>query len=194
MKDVDLARLITAASHLQKQWRAMGFHFCFIGGLAVQHWGEPRLTNDVDATIWTEFGKERPVIDRLMETLAGRIQDADLFALANRVLLVQEPSGVDVDVALAAFPYERELIQRAREETFRGVGLLICGPSDLVILKAFANRPRDWQDIRGILIRSGRLLDWQLIDSELKVLAELKEEPEILVQLQSLRAELAPSP
>ena len=144
----------------------------------------------MDATIWTEFGNERPVIRRLMEQLKGRIENADQFALVNRVLLVQEASGVDVDVSLAAFPYERELIGRARAQLYRGVGLLICGPSDLVILKAFANRPRDWQDIRGVMIRSASQLDWKLIESELQVLAELKEEPEILTQLQSLRTEI----
>ena len=192
MNDVDLADLISAAARLQVSWKSMGFEFCFIGGLAVQHWGEPRQTNDVDATIWTEFGNERPVIQRLMEQLPGRIEHADQFALVNRVLLVQEASGVDVDISLAAFPYEQELIRRSREQSFRGVGLVICGPSDLIILKAFANRPRDWQDIRGVIIRSGSQLDWQLIESELQVLAELKEEPEILEQLHNLRSELIP--
>lgn len=192
MNDVDLADLISAAARLQVSWKSMGFEFCFIGGLAVQHWGEPRQTNDVDATIWTEFGNERPVIQRLMEQLPGRIEHADQFALVNRVLLVQEASGVDVDISLAAFPYEQELIRRSREQSFRGVGLVICGPSDLIILKAFANRPRDWQDIRGVIIRSGSQLDWQLIESELQVLAELKEEPEILEQLYKLRSELIP--
>lgn len=190
MNDVDLADLISAAARLQASWRSMGFEFCFIGGLAVQHWGEPRQTNDVDATIWTEFGNERPVIQKLMEQLPGRIEHADQFALVNRVLLVQEASGVDVDISLAAFPYEQELIHRSREQSFRGEGLVICGPSDLIILKAFANRPRDWQDIRGVMIRSGSQLDWQLIESELQVLAELKEEPEILEQLHNLRSEL----
>lgn len=68
---------------------------------------------------------------------------------------------------------------------------MICGPSYLIILKAFANRPRDWQDIRGILIRSATLLDWKLIESELGVLAELKEVPEILIKLQALRTEIS---
>lgn len=192
MNDVDLADLISAAARLQVSWKPMGFEFCFIGGLAVQQWGEPRQTNDVNATIWTEFGNERPVIQRLMEQLPGRIEHADQFALVNRVLLVQEASGVDVDISLAAFPYEQELIRRSREQSFRGVGLVICGPSDLIILKAFANRTRDWQDIRGVIIRSGSQLDWQLIESELQVLAELKEEPEILEQLHNLRSELIP--
>jgi hypothetical protein len=190
MNEVDLPDLIAAASRLQSSWEAIGFQFCFIGGLAVQHWGEPRLTNDVDATIWTEFGNERPVIDRLLADLKGRIEKPIEFALINRVLLVQESGGVDVDVALAAFPFERDLIGRAQKQPYRDTALLICGPSDLVILKAFANRPRDWQDIRGILIRSGSQLDWNLIETELKVLAMLKEEPEILDQLRNLRAQL----
>jgi hypothetical protein len=40
------------------------------------------------------------------------------------------------------------------------------------------------------MIRSASKLDWKLIESELQILAELKEEPEILTQLQSLRNEI----
>ena len=191
MSEIDLRELIAAAAGLQSKWEAMDFQFCFIGGLAVQYWGEPRQTNDVDATVWTQFGNERPVIDRLLQDLTGRIENAGQFALVNRVLLVQESSGVDVDVALAAFPYELELIRRAQKQPFRDEQLLICGPSDLIILKAFANRPRDWLDIRGIMIRSASQLNWRLIESELEVLATLKEEPEILDRLHNLQSELS---
>jgi hypothetical protein len=54
----------------------------------------------------------------------------------------------------------------------------------------FANRPRDWQDIRGILIRSQSEIDWELINAELSQLADLKGEPEIMEQLNSLRKQL----
>ncbi len=108
-----------------------------------------------------------------------------------RVLLCQEQQGIPVDVSLAAFPFELEVIRRSQLQNYRGTELRICSPSDLVVLKAFANRDHDWTDIRGILIRSSSLLDWQLIENELTVLANLKEEPEILTHLQSLRASLA---
>lgn len=75
MPDVDLSNLIAAAVRLQDDWEARGIDFCFIGGLAVQFWGEPRLTSDVDASVWTEFGNERPVIDK---TLSRRSHVADL--------------------------------------------------------------------------------------------------------------------
>lgn len=189
MTSVSLQELVRAAARLENLWRDAGFEFCFIGGLAVQHWGEPRQTGDVDACLWTEFGNERPVIDRLLETLAPRIEDAGGFAMLNRVLLVQEPGGVDTDVSLAAFPFERDVIERAQPVAVHRSEpeIRLCDASDLVILKAFANRPRDWQDIRGILIRSAARLDWQRIETETNTLASLKEEPEILTHLHQLR-------
>jgi len=41
------------------------------------------------------------------------------------------------------------------------------------------------------MIRSGSQLDWRLIESELEVLANLKEEPEILDRLHNLQSELS---
>jgi hypothetical protein len=191
MPDFEINDLVLAAERLQSRWDQTGRKFCFIGGLAVQRWGEPRLTNDIDATVWTEYGNEQPVIDELLKELFPRIEDASGFAKLYRVLLVQESQGVDVDISLAAFPFELDVIQRSSLQKFsNGVLLRVCDPSDLVILKSFANRPRDWQDIRGVLIRSGRLLDWPRIEQELLMLAELKEEPEIVDQLSKLRHSL----
>ncbi len=133
MTDFDLSELIAAAGRLQFLWDSNEIDFCFIGGLAVHHWGQPRQTNDVDATVWTEFGNERPMINRLLQDLQGRIENADEFAMVNRVLLVEEAHGVNVDISLAAFPFERALIDRAELQPFRQSRLKICGPSDLVI-------------------------------------------------------------
>lgn len=191
MSHVSLLDLVQAAVRLQTIWKKEAFEFCFIGGLAVQHWGEPRQTGDVDAAIWTQFGNEQPIVDRLLKHLSPRIEGAAGFAMVNRVLLVQEPGGIDTDISLAAFPFERELIDRSQMiVVLEGQpAIRLCGPSDLVVLKAFANRPRDWQDIRGILLRSPALLDWGLIETAITVLANLKEEPEILLRLDQVRTE-----
>jgi hypothetical protein len=34
--------------------------------VAVQHWGEPRVTRDLDLTVFTGFGGETPVVDGLL--------------------------------------------------------------------------------------------------------------------------------
>ena len=50
--------LFTAAIEVQDLCRRHGWGFCFIGGLAVLRWVEPRLTRDIDLTILAEFGRE----------------------------------------------------------------------------------------------------------------------------------------
>jgi len=50
--------IFAAALEIQAFCQAHGFHFCFIGGLALQRWGEPRLTQDVDLTVISGFGRE----------------------------------------------------------------------------------------------------------------------------------------
>ncbi|MCL4263414.1 MAG: hypothetical protein KJ069_09370 [Anaerolineae bacterium] len=38
--------LLDAALRLQQFCQSQNWQFCYIGGLAVQRWGEPRLTQD----------------------------------------------------------------------------------------------------------------------------------------------------
>ena len=180
------------AGRLQRRWRADGFKFCFIGGLAVQRWSEPRNTRDVDATLFVGFGNERTVIESLLETLHGRIEKPLQFALQNRVLLVEDSQGYPIDLSLCAMPFEEAMVERATDELVDPSQnpIRLCSPSDLVILKTFAGRPQDWIDVRGTIVRSGDLLEWSLIDRELRVLLELKDELDSLDRLLQLRYSL----
>ncbi len=189
---VDLKQLANAAFRLQGRLKSEGLPFCYIGGLAVQRWGEPRFTDDVDATVFVDFGGERKSIARLLQWLRPRIDDAVEFAMHHRVLLVEDEQGVPVDISLAALPFESEVIGRSTLEILhpKVKPLRLCGATDLVILKAFAGRPRDWEDVRGVLIRSEKLIEWDLIGRELKMLLDLKEEPEHLDRLYELKGKL----
>jgi hypothetical protein len=57
------------------------------------------------------------------------------------------------------------------------------------VLKAFAGRGQDWVDVERIIVRQTRKLDWNYIREQLQPLAELKEAPEILDQLEARRIE-----
>ena len=95
-----------AAAELQAVCEAQAWDFCFIGGLALQRWGEPRETVDVDLTLFAGFGNEKHFGDVLLNHFEGRIPDAANFAQERRVLLLRSKSGVGLDVALAALPFE----------------------------------------------------------------------------------------
>ena len=61
------AGVIGAAWEAQQKLSRGGFRFCFIGGLALQRWGEPRYTQDVDLTLLCPFGEELAVGRALAE-------------------------------------------------------------------------------------------------------------------------------
>jgi hypothetical protein len=160
-----------------------------IGAVAVQRWGEPRLTIDVDVTVISGFGAEGPYVDALLAGFTPRRPDAREFALANRVVLVRTTQGVPLDVALGAMPFEERAVDRASEyEIAAGVGLTTCSAEDLIVFKAFAGREKDWLDIEGIAVRQRGRLDERLIWTELTPLLELKEAPEAADRLRAVLA------
>ena len=176
--------LVRSAVGLQRTLIEHQIEFCFIGGIAVQYWGEPRNTEDLDVSVACSFGEEQQVISHLQEFLSPRIDNAERFARLHRVLLVQSDDGTPIDISLAAMPFELEIIRSADyQEMTPGNAIRLCSASALVLTKAFANRPRDWDDIRGVIVRSGGEINWPAVEQELAVLADLKGEPEILTQL-----------
>jgi hypothetical protein len=164
--------------------------FCFIGGLALQRWGELRTTNDIDLTLLTGFSNEAEIIDIILNHYSGRLPSAREIALTARVLLIATSSGLGIDIALGGLPFERASVDRASEaEYLPGIFLRTCSAEDLVIHKAFAARPKDWLDIEGILLRQS-VLDWRYIEEQLPPLLDLKEEPENWITLSNLRSKL----
>jgi hypothetical protein len=171
--------LFAAALELQRFLEARDWRFCFIGGLAVQRWGEPRLTLDVDCTLLTGFGQEERYVDALLAAFVGRVDHPRAFALAHRVLLLYGPARVPLDIALGAMPFEERCVERASPFDIGDQrSLTTCSAEDLVVFKAFAGRDRDWLDIEGIVLRQGEALRADIIWRELGPLLELKGEPE----------------
>jgi hypothetical protein len=166
--------LFAAAAEIQQLCLERDWRFCFIGGLAVLRWGEPRLTRDVDLTILAGHGSEAPAVDVLLDRFEPRIDDARAFAVANRVVLVHASNGVPLDIALGALEFEERAAERASAWSVGDVSLRTCSAEDLVVHKVFAGRDQDWLDVAGIIVRQGAALDTELTLSEALPLLELK--------------------
>jgi hypothetical protein len=105
-------------------------------------------------------------------------------------LLLRSSEGVGLDVALAALPYEELLIQRSSYFDYPpSISLRTCSAEDLIVLKAFAGRGQDWADIERVIVRQSGKLDWNYIYEQLRPLAQLKDAPEIVDQLEARRVE-----
>ncbi len=90
---------------------------------------------------------------------------------------------------MGGLPFEQLVVERASPfEFLPDIVLVTCSAEDLVVLKSFADRPRDWVDVESVIGRQPSVLDWAYIERSLSPLAELKESPEILVRLRRLRS------
>lgn len=184
------ADLFSAALDVQTSLTKRGWRFCFIGGLAVQHWGRPRVTDDIDLTLLTGFGGEETFIAELLRLYPSRIEHAADFALRNRVLLLRIPDGFGIDVALGALDFEESAVNRATDvEMLPGVPLRLCTAEDLIVMKAFADRPLDWEDVVSVVRRQRGRLDWAYVYAQLEPLAELKGAPDLVTRLRRLQRE-----
>jgi hypothetical protein len=182
--------IISAAAELQTFCERQGWSFCFIGGVALQRWSEPRETVDVDLTLIAGFGREDTFSEALLTKFQPRIAEAAEFARSRRVLLLRSDSGVGLDIALGALPFEELMVQRSSLFAFPpGVELRTCSAEDLVVMKAFAGRGQDWVDVERVIIRQSGKLDWTYIFDRLRPLAELRDDPDIVKQLEARRVE-----
>lgn len=81
-----------------------------------------------------------------------RIEDSVGFARRSRVLLLRhKKSAIDIDVILGGLPFEEDAVAHGRTYSVGGVSVRLPRVEDLLIMKAVAHRPRDLQDIEGLL-------------------------------------------
>ena len=166
---------------LQKKWK-----FCFIGGMSVLRWGEPRMTQDVDASLLCGFGSENPYIDNLLANFDARVPEPGEFARSNRVLLLYSANKVALDITLTGLDYEEEMISRATKFEFApNCKLVSCSAEDLIIGKAFGKRTRDWMNVESIIQRQRGKLDNEYILSKLTPLSEIRGGDSLLQKLEA---------
>ena len=184
LSETAMTEVYATALEVQRLCESQHWDFCIIGGLAVQRWGEPRLTRDVDVTLITGFGGEEKFIEVWLRHYQFRFPGSREMALASRVLLLTNNRGTPVDVALGGIDFERRSIQRSSLWKIPEVALRTCSAEDLLVHKCFAGRERDWVDVDGVLARQKDKLSLDLVRCELKPLLELQGKPESLARLE----------
>jgi hypothetical protein len=162
-----------------------GVPYMVIGGFANLQWGEPRTTLDLDITVAAD--------DPELVALAGAagtvlVEDPSGFLARTRVLPVRLADGTRVDLIAATLPYEIDAIGRARAVEVSGRRVRVCAPEDLVIHKILSERPRDIDDVAGVLRRQGRALDIAFLDSAVEGLSRDLANPAILERYRAAKA------
>jgi predicted nucleotidyltransferase len=129
--------------------------YMLIGGQAVLLYGEPRLTRDVDVTLGA--GPDRlPEILGIAQAAKWRVlvESPERFVAQTMVLPCLEPtSNIRIDFIFSFSAYEQEALARARRVRMGSAEVCFASVEDLIIHKIVAGRPRDFEDLKGILVK-----------------------------------------
>jgi hypothetical protein len=124
-----------------------------VGGVAASFLGRPRFTQDIDALALISESEWNTAVDTAAKFgIVPRIDDAVEFARRSRVLLLRhQESTIDIDVILGGLAFEQDAVMNGKRHVIGGVSVRLPRVEDLMIMKAVAHRPRDLQDIEGLL-------------------------------------------
>jgi hypothetical protein len=133
--------------------------YMIIGGQAVLLYGSPRLTMDIDITLGLGSGKLPLVVDALREIGLKIIPEHyEEFVRETSVLPAKdETTGIRVDFIFSFTPYEQKAISRARNVAIDDGTARFASVEDVIIHKIFAGRPRDLEDVLGILHKNAAI-------------------------------------
>lgn len=141
---------------ISRQLRLAKIPYMVIGGQAVLLYGEPRLTKDIDITLGVgieAFEKIKGSVSRLGLTTLP--EDPKKFVRETMVLPLLDPgSGIRVDLIFSSLSYERQALQRAKRVKLGKSLIRFASLEDVVIHKVIAGRPRDLEDIKGMLMKN----------------------------------------
>ncbi len=127
-----------------------------IGGQAVLIYGEPRITRDIGLTLGINTDRLSDILSMLEEvSLRPLPQNIESFVQETMVLpALHESSGVRVDFIFSISPYESNAIRRSKKIKILGQDVRFASLEDTIILKIFAGRPRDLEDVRVLLVKN----------------------------------------
>ncbi len=133
-----------------------GVPYMVIGGQAVLLYGEPRLTRDIDITLGIGPQRAEDVVKLAgelgLKTLVG---DPKEFAERTFVLpCLEENAGIRIDFIFSQSSYEDEALRRVKTVRLEDIDVKFASLEDLIIHKVVAGRPRDLEDVDGVLTKN----------------------------------------
>lgn len=137
--------------------------YCLVGALAVNAWGRLRATNDIDLLVLADEPSHTELIAAL---LAHKFQIDETWTEQNPMakdvvmrLTHRSYPTIPLDLLFAHDRQSQSALARRHALQLFGVSLYVCSPEDLVLLKLKAGRPRDFEDVLGIIMNPHVHLD-----------------------------------
>lgn len=157
----------------------LGLERSYGGAIAYNYYGPPRLTQDVDVLVLIPDLKAPALVEALAaagyrhgevspQSIELRAVLGDLRGKAHLATFVVE--GVRVEIFTPWHSFHRRVLERSPERDFAGRVIRIHTAEDLIVFKKIFDRPKDWMDIKAMLLTQQGRLDFARIRQEARPL------------------------
>ena len=174
----EVAELLQAMAAVMSE---CGLRWYLFGAQAAIIWGSPRLSADADITAKLEPAAVDPFIETMRRHGFDPVpRDPNLVARTRVVPFVHRSTRMPLDVVLAGPGLEDEFLQRVIAVDVNGTSIPVISPEDLIITKVLAGRPKDIEDIRGVIHEKKTSLDVHRIRTILDLLEQALSQSDLL--------------
>ena len=142
----------TALVAFAKFAKKLGVRWYVFGAQAVNLYGFPRATADLDVTV--ELGKLDPidVVARLRKAnFTPRFEDAAFIAATRVIPVVHDASASPIDIVLAGPGLEVQFLDEVVLHSIGRIEVPVLSIENLIVTKLLAGRPKDLEDVRELL-------------------------------------------
>lgn len=158
------------------------------GAQAVVVHGRPRMTADVDVTAKSPVREVDDLAANLQRRgFTVRVDELAEFVRRTSVIpVVHDATEIPVDLVLAGPGLEDEFLARAIRIEIEGTDVPFISPEDLIVTKLLAGRPKDVEDVRGILAKQGARIDKRRIEDVLTRIEQALDRSDLTEQFEAL--------
>ncbi|MFM7185609.1 MAG: DUF6036 family nucleotidyltransferase [Gemmatimonadota bacterium] len=162
--------------------------YLVIGGLAVVVVGEPRITADADAIVFTSPAEAESLIREAAAAGFDLREDVERERLSRTGTIRFRRGPFQLDLITASLPFEELARERASRYRLFGLSLPFPSPEDLILFKILAGRDKDLLDATGVARRHRDRLDVPYLETTLRAICEAAEDASLWGRLHGVLA------
>ena len=146
--------------------------YMVIGGVANLVWGVPRTTLDIDITVLVQEGAVETFLNKAVRSFRCRSKNPADFVTRTGVLPLTSKAGMNIDLIFGKLAYEEQAVRRAKKKKMGAQSVRVCSAEDLIVHKIISQRPKDLEDVKGIIQQQKSALDRKYLDPIVENLAK----------------------
>jgi hypothetical protein len=167
--------------------KQLGVRWYVFGAQAVNLYGFPRATADLDVTVALGSLDPSDVVAKLRKAkFTPRFEDEAFIAATRVIPVVHDASASPIDIVLAGPGLEEQFLD---EVVFHSIGRIkvpVLSLENLIVTKLLAGRPKDLEDVRELL--PIHAVDHARVEGMLAIVEAALDQSDLRVLYRRLRA------